>query len=117
MMLPPTSLPSEGQSAVYKRLWVHEVFRVFCDRLVDDAERVWLLQQVCTPSALLQAFTCLHTSAPSRPHPRSWPLLCDQLRNEGHRELYHPRDGTPGWHLWSVEYCPPVPCIQAILLK
>ena len=69
MMLPPTSLPGEGQSAVYKRLWVHEVFRVFCDRLVDDAERVWLLQQVCTPSALLQASSHMDTSAPPGSHP------------------------------------------------
>ena len=74
MMLPPTSLPSEGQSAVYKRLWVHEVFRVFCDRLVDAAERVWLLQQVCTPSALLQASCHMATSAPSGPYARSTPV-------------------------------------------
>ncbi len=76
MMLPPTSLPSEGQSAVYKRLWVHEVFRVFCDRLVDDAERVWLLQQVCMPSALLQAFSDMASFAPPGFHLGSRPLQC-----------------------------------------
>ncbi|KXZ55711.1 DHC8 protein [Gonium pectorale] len=62
MMLPRASLPqptdpldetvalSQGAS-LYRRLWVHEVFRVFYDRLVDDVDREWLMSQVKTTVA------------------------------------------------------------------
>ncbi|CAD7701708.1 unnamed protein product [Ostreobium quekettii] len=47
-MLRSSSLPEgDGDAqAVFKRLWVHEVFRVFYDRLVEDKDRLWLIDQV-----------------------------------------------------------------------
>lgn len=44
-----------------QRLWIHEIFRVYYDRLVDDAERKWLYEYTvkCTSDHLQENFHSL----------------------------------------------------------
>jgi dynein heavy chain len=53
MLLPPDQL-GDGAVVTVRRLWVHEAFRVFGDRLTEEADQKWLLDKVrgITTSAL-----------------------------------------------------------------
>ena len=46
MLLQPRAAISHGAAAKseHLRLWVHEVMRIFYDRLVDDEDRLWFLE-------------------------------------------------------------------------
>ncbi|DBA76763.1 TPA: hypothetical protein ACH3X2_008790 [Trebouxia sp. C0005] len=80
MMLPASSLPAQGAEAVYKRLWVHEVFRVFYDRLVDDNDRLWLLQQakITTVTHLGEDYDSLMTQVAGS---KGTAISCEDMRN------------------------------------
>ena len=40
MLSEPSIVP---EPTIMKRLWVHEVMRVYYDRLVEDSDRVWIV--------------------------------------------------------------------------
>lgn len=41
----------DGNRTIFGRLWVHEVLRVFSDRLIDDSDRYWLF---CTIKNIIE---------------------------------------------------------------
>lgn len=94
MMLQQPSTVAQGPEGAkqFIRLWVHEVLRVFYDRLVDDADRNWLLQFIgkLIKKQFHQDFEKLF------PH-----LLSDSLGTIGQIEMRRYISNSKLWNLFS----------------
>ncbi|KAF5402027.1 Dynein axonemal heavy chain 7 [Paragonimus heterotremus] len=93
------SLPETVDPYSIKRLWVHEVFRVYYDRLVDDSDRKWIFEfiQQCVREQLESNFETLfaHLAGQSpeitEDHLRSL-MFCDFSDPKGGRNYVEVKD-------------------------